>query len=221
MGVRYDDIVIDLLGHASVHIETADGAHVYIDPWSEYLTGDEPEATLVVSTHDDYDHYDPAAITALAGEATTVVTFEAIDTADLGLETTPLAIGETVTVDGLEVAAVPAHNDPAGEHVDDDGTPFHQQGEVMGVVLTVDGTTVYYPSDTDFLDELGDVGADVFVPPIGGHYTMDRHEAAAFTESVDPDLVLPVHYDTFEAIETDVDAFVADVEARGYRVEVL
>jgi len=32
---------------------------------------------------------------------------------------------------------------------------------------------------------------------------MDRHEAAEFAESVDPDLVLPVHYDTFDAIETD------------------
>ena len=123
------------------------------------------------------------------------------------------------SVESLPDISVPFTTEP--NHVDDDGTPFHQQGEVMGVVLTIDGTTVYYPSDTDFLDELGDVRADVFIPPIGGHYTMDRHEAAAFTESVDPDLVLPVHYDTFEAIETDVDAFVADVEAMGYRVEVL
>jgi L-ascorbate metabolism protein UlaG (beta-lactamase superfamily) len=41
---------------------------------------------------------------------------------------------------------------------------------------------------------------------------MDRYEAAAFTASLDPALVLPVHYDTFEAIETDADAFKRDVE---------
>ncbi|WP_255197454.1 MBL fold metallo-hydrolase [Halorarius litoreus] len=221
MAVTYDDLVIDLLGHASMHIETPDGRHVYIDPWSEMLTGEEPTATLIVSTHDDYDHYDPEAITALADDETAVVTFAGIDTADLGLATTPLAVGDSVTVDDIEITAVPAYNDPDGEHVGDDGTPFHQQGEVMGVVLTIGETTVYYPSDTDFLDELADVRADVFIPPIGGHYTMGRREAARFTESVDPDLVLPVHYDTFEAIETDVEAFVADVEERGYRAEIL
>jgi len=61
----------------------------------------------------------------------------------------------------------------------------------------------------------------VFLPPIGGHYTMDRHEAAEFAESVDPDLVVPVHYDTFGAIETDAEAFADDVEARGLEVELL
>jgi L-ascorbate metabolism protein UlaG (beta-lactamase superfamily) len=49
---------------------------------------------------------------------------------------------------------------------------------------------------------------------------MDREEAASFARSVDPDLVLPVHYDTFEAIETDADAFAEELEADGIRVEL-
>ena len=81
---------------------------------------------------------------------------------------------------------------------------------------------MYFASDTDFLNEheglSGDV--DVFIPPIGGHYTMDRHEAVAFAESLDPALVLPVHYDTFEAIETDAKAFKQTVEASGIPVRL-
>lgn len=53
---------------------------------------------------------------------------------------------------------------------------------------------------------------DVFIPPIGGNFTMDRQEAARFTGSIGPELVLPVHYDTFEEIETDADAFKQEVE---------
>jgi L-ascorbate metabolism protein UlaG (beta-lactamase superfamily) len=47
---------------------------------------------------------------------------------------------------------------------------------------------------------------------------MDRHEAAALAEAMDPDLVVPIHYDTFEALETDAEAFAADVASRGVPV---
>ena len=124
------------------------------------------------------------------------------------------------TVDGIEVRTVPAYNDPDGEHVDDDGNPFHADGEVIGLLLDIEGTTVFFTSDTDFLPHHESITADVFVPPIGGHYTMDRHEAAAFARSVEPGLVLPVHYDTFEAIETDAAAFAEELEADGIRVEL-
>ena len=50
---------------------------------------------------------------------------------------------------------------------------------------------------------------------------MDRRRAARFTDSVDPDLVLPVHYDTFEQVETDAEAFAEDVETDDRRVELM
>ncbi|ESS03970.1 MAG: putative Zn-dependent hydrolase [uncultured archaeon A07HR67] len=84
----------------------------------------------------------------------------------------------------------------------------------------VGDTTVYVAGDTDFLPAHDHVRADVFVPPIGGHYTMDRHEAADFATSVAPALVLPVHYDTFEPIETDAAAFADELERAGIPVEL-
>ncbi|WP_136601439.1 MBL fold metallo-hydrolase [Salinigranum halophilum] len=218
-GVAYDGIEFSHPGHASVRIES-EGVVVYIDPWRDVVDGEPGDADVVVVTHDDDDHYDPDGIDAVSNDATTVVAYEAIDTSDLGRPVTPLAADATVTVHGLSVEAVPAYNRADGDHVDDDGNPYHAVGEVVGVVVDIGDTTVYFPSDTDFLDDHRDLRADVVIPPIGGTYTMDRHEAAALAEAVGAALVLPVHYDTFEAIETDAEAFADDVEARGMRVEL-
>ena len=220
MSIQYDELTFDRLGHASVRIETSDGRVVYIDPWSDVLDDEPHDGDVVFVTHDDFDHYDPDAIAAVASDTAEVVVYEAVDTTDLDRESTPLAYDGSLSVAGIGVQAVPAHNTPDGDHVDDSGDPFHAKREVVGLVLDFDGVTVYFPSDTDFLAAHNHVEADVFLPPIGGHYTMDRHEAAEFARSVDPALVLPVHYDTFDPIETDAEAFRDELEADGITVEL-
>ena len=222
MEVTYGDLAFERLGHASVRITTGDGRTVYVDPWSDQMDDDPAPADVVFVTHDDYDHYDPEAIEAVATDDTVVAAYEGVDTSDLPFETVSLGYDVTTTVAGIDVRTVPAYNDPDGTHVRDNGDPYHAEGEVVGLLLAFDGTTVYYASDTDFLDAHETLTADVFLPPIGGQYTMDREEAAAFAESVDPDLVLPVHYNTagMDGIETDAEAFERDVEARGPSVEL-
>ncbi len=223
MSVEYDDVAFERLGHASFRIESADGRICYVDPWSEVLGESEPhDASVVFVTHDDFDHYDPEAIAAVSTDDTVVVAYEGVDTDDLdaGESIRSLAADGELAVDGIDVRAVPAYNRPDGDHVDDDGNPFHAEGEGVGLVLSIDGTTVFVVGDSDVLDEHESISADVLIPPIGGHYTMDRHEAATLTETIDPALVLPVHYDTFEAIETDAEAFETDVEAAGPTVRL-
>ncbi|MFB6153443.1 MAG: MBL fold metallo-hydrolase [Halodesulfurarchaeum sp.] len=220
MPVQYETLEFERFGHASVRIATKDGTIIYIDPWSEVLAGEPRDGDVVFVTHDDPDHYDPAAIRAVAGSDTTIAAYARIDTGDLEGGVVGLSYEGETTVDGIDVRTVPGFNDPDGDHVDDTGAPFHADGEVIGLLLTIEGTTVLFPSDTDFLSHHEDLDAEVFIPPIGGHYTMDRFEAAAFARSIDPALVLPVHYDTFEAIQTDVQAFVEDLKADGISVEV-
>ena len=50
--------------------------------------------------------------------------------------------------------------------------------------------------------------------PIGGHYTMDRHDAVTAADWIGADTVIPIHYNTFPAIETDDQAFKSDVESK-------
>ena len=63
---------------------------------------------------------------------------------------------------------------------------------------------------------------DVALLPIGGHYTMDRHDAAYAAGLIGPGTVIPMHYDMFPPIATDAEAFKADVEsATSSKVEVM
>lgn len=221
MGVTYDGIEFERTGHSTVRIRTDAGQVVYIDPWTQALDDSEPhDANVVLVTHDDMDHYDAEAVRAVSTDDTTIAVYEDVDTSDLGRSIETLPYEGRRTVAGIDVQTVPAFNRSDGDHVDEDGNPFHAEREVVGVLLTVDGTSVYYPSDTDFLDHHRDLTADVFLPPIGGNYTMDRHEAAEFTRSVGAELVLPLHYDTFEEIETDAEAFARDVETDDVTVEL-
>jgi L-ascorbate metabolism protein UlaG (beta-lactamase superfamily) len=47
---------------------------------------------------------------------------------------------------------------------------------------------------------------------IGGHYTMDRHDAVDAADFVGAKTIIPCHYNTFPPIETDAAAFQTDVE---------
>jgi len=55
---------------------------------------------------------------------------------------------------------------------------------------------------------------DVALIPIGGHYTMDRRDAAVAADLIGAGTVIPMHYNTFPAVEADAEAFKSDVESR-------
>jgi L-ascorbate metabolism protein UlaG (beta-lactamase superfamily) len=93
-------------------------------------------------------------------------------------------------------------------------------------VIKIGETTVYHAGDTCLFGDMKLVAersdVDVFLVPIGGHYTMDRHDAVRACEFVGAATVIPMHYDTFPAIEADAEAFKADVESQtSSRVVVL
>ncbi len=62
---------------------------------------------------------------------------------------------------------------------------------------------------------------DIALMPIGGHYTMDRHDAVEAAKLVGAPTVIPCHYDTFPPIETDAAAFKSEVETATNSVVVV
>ena len=62
---------------------------------------------------------------------------------------------------------------------------------------------------------------DIALVPIGGHFTMDRHDAAYACGLIGAATVIPCHYDTFPPIETDAEAFKAEVESEHARRKVV
>jgi len=64
---------------------------------------------------------------------------------------------------------------------------------------------------------------DIALLPIGGKFTMDIDQAVEATLSIDPKIVIPMHYDTFGGIEADPNEFKEKLNARNpaIRVEIL
>ena len=243
MTVTHDGVAVDWLGYATVRLET-DDAVVYLDP-GRYgtLTGEwEPDTAgvahppgrdyraedgdVVCLTH--VHHYDPDGIDRVASDDATVVAFEGMDVrgssrdlprlADLDYEVVTVGDEDDLEAAGVPIWTVPAYNEPDGPHTRPDGSPFHPEGRGCGYLLSFDRTRVFWPGDTDVLAGHAELDVSLFVPPIGGSFTMDRAEAAELAAEMGPDLVLPIHYNTFEALETDPRAFAADVSGAGVPV---
>jgi L-ascorbate metabolism protein UlaG (beta-lactamase superfamily) len=233
MPIRHDGLTVSWLGYATVRIE-AGGTVVYLDP-GRYGVLDgyaARDGDLVCVTHDH--HYDPDGIERVASEDATVVVFEGVNShrierdvervSTLDYDVRRVDDEADVAVGDVVVRTVPAYNEPDGPHTTDTGDPVHPAGFGCGFHLTVpsperpNGVRVFWPGDTDVLEGHAELDVSLFCPPIGGSFTMDRREAADLAASMDPDLVLPVHYDTFEALETDSAAFAADVAGRGVPV---
>ena len=83
-------------------------------------------------------------------------------------------------------------------------------------MISFGGKLVYHLGDTCLFSDLSLVGKrhqiDVALMCIGGHYTMDRHDAVDAADLVGAKTIIPCHYNTFPPIETDAGAFQSDVE---------
>ncbi|MGB9932528.1 MBL fold metallo-hydrolase [Haloarcula amylolytica] len=243
MTVRHDGITAEWLGYATLRLE-GDDTVLYFDP-GRYgvLTGEwEPDTPgighpptqdyapkdgdIVCVTH--IHHYDPDGIRRVAREDATVVACEGINVhatdrdldriADLDYEVRKVSMEADVLVDDVPIWTMPAYNHEDGRNVKDDGTPIHPKGIGCGFLVAIDDTRVFWPGDTDVLEGHAELDVSLFVPSIAQNFTMNRHEAAELAEEMDPDLVLPMHYNTFTSLEADSGAFAEDVAKRGVPV---
>ncbi|QLG62330.1 MBL fold metallo-hydrolase [Halorarum salinum] len=227
MTVRHDSLRVEWLGYATVRIETESGFVVYLDPGRYGVLSDYPkDGDLVCVTHDH--HYDGDGIERVAARDATVVAFEGVDASRIGRDVVPVGeldrevvrVGEEdhLSVGGVDLWTVPAYNDPEGPHARADGSVSHPRGLGVGYRLAIDGVSVFWPGDGDAHDAYAELDVSLFLANVGGGPVSDRHEAADLAERMDPDLVLPVHYDTIEMLEADSAAFAADVAGRGIPV---
>lgn len=204
---------IRFLGHACFEL-TYEGTTVLIDPWLEGnpqapVGPDDVEADAILISHGHVDHLgDAVAIARRTGAPVCAIVELAQEIGGEGVEARDFNLGGTLTFDWGWVRLVPAWHTA----VSPSGTPHTPAGLVVGF----GGRTIYHLGDTCLFSDLQLVPRrdplDVALIPIGGHYTMDRHDAVIAAEFVKAKQVVPCHYDTFAPIETDPEAFKADVE---------
>lgn len=88
--------------------------------------------------------------------------------------------------------------------------PPTRGGDAAGFVID-DGIRVYHAGDTALFSDMRLIGdlyrPDVALLPIGGRYTMGPREAAIATSWIRPQLVIPMHYNTWPRIKQDPGEF--------------
>ncbi|PSP74965.1 hydrolase, partial [Halobacteriales archaeon QH_6_68_27] len=126
--------------------------------------------------------------------------------------------GDELAAAGVDVKVVPAYNREDGPRADEEGNVTHPYGFGCGFLLSVDGVPCFWPGDSDVIDEHEGLDASLLAPSIARSFTMDRHDAAGLAADLDPDLVLPIHYNTFPDLASESDAFAGDVAKHGVPV---
>jgi len=205
---------ITWLGHSAVKIKGT--KTVYIDP---FLTGNPKAAThpdkideadVVIVTHYHGDHLgDSFAICKKTGATLVGIHEVAVDAEGEGIQAEGMNIGGTIDVKGVTVHMVHALHSA-------------EKGDPAGVVIELDGKTIYHAGDTGLTYDMKLIGEffspDLSFLPIGDRYTMGINSAARALDFINTKKVVPIHYGTFPIVNTDPYAFKEKV---GEKAEVI
>lgn len=197
------DLEITFLGHGSLMMAFG-GKTIHVDPYGEVADyGRLPKADLVLVTHDHYDHMCLESIGRILGPDTKLAGGPTC--AGKLRDAVIMKNGDTRTVMGLRIEAVPAYNIV---HKRPDGHPWHPKGDGNGYVLTFGDKRVYIAGDTENVPEMKDLrDIDVAFLPMNLPYTMTPEMVAEAAGWIRPKILYPYHFG-----DTDTSALVSLLE---------
>ena len=79
-------------------------------------------------------------------------------------------------------------------------------GNPCGFLFYIHGKKIYHACDTGLFYDMkliGEEGIDLAILPIGDNFTMGPDDALRAVKLIEPDQVVPIHYDTFDIIKQD------------------
>jgi L-ascorbate metabolism protein UlaG (beta-lactamase superfamily) len=190
LGTSAGDLEITFLGHGSLMM-TFGGKTIHVDPYGEVADYSHlPKADLVLVTHDHFDHMDLGALEHILGPDTRLVGSRTC--AGKLRDAVTMKNGDTRTVLGLKIEAVPAYNIL---HKRPDGGPFHPKGDGNGYIVTFGDKRIYIAGDTENIPEMKAVkDIDVAFLPMNLPYTMTPEMVAEAAGWIRPKILYPYHF---------------------------
>ncbi len=195
---------------------------IYTDPFK--VTKRE-EADIVLLSHEHFDHLSLEDLEKVVSPATFIVASplcrDGLKSVK-GRETRFLDPGGKTTIGSdktgkVEIEGVHAYN---LNKFREPGKAFHPQGEKrLGFLIRMDGTTVYFAADTDFIPEMKSFKCDIAMLPVSGTYVMTAEEAAEAAAALGPKIAVPMHYGAIVGTSADAEKFRALV--KNCKVEIV
>jgi L-ascorbate metabolism protein UlaG (beta-lactamase superfamily) len=183
------DITIAPINHATLQLVHGSTV-ITVDPTAEGNYDGLPKPTLILITDIHGDHLDPKVIDSLKTPGTKIVIPSAAAAQVPGGMV--MANGQTQTIDGMTIEAVPMYNIVRGPAA---GQLFHDKGRGNGYIVTLGGRRIYIAGDTECTPEMKSVkNIDVAFVPMNLPYTMTPAEAAACVAAFKPRIAYPYHY---------------------------
>lgn len=210
--------------HSAFQITTDEGYKILIDPFldgnpTSPVKAPEVDADFILLTHGHGDHLG--------------------DTLEIARRCNCLCICENELASYIGAQGINAHNMHIGgsfgfdfgtvkltQALHSSTTPDNQcHGSATGLLIRIKDTLIYHMGDTGLFSDMKLIGemnkVSVLLAPIGDNFTMGITDAVKACEFVNPDLVIPMHYNTFPVIETDPNLFKEKVEASGIACRVM
>jgi len=209
---------ITFYGHATFHVDV-DGTDIWVDPFLtdnplSPIDGDDVEdADYILLTHGHGDHVGDTVEIAKRLDATVIANFEIVNwLQDKGIENAhPQHIGGAFDHPFGNLKMTPA--------LHGSGLPDGSYGGMPGglKLRTQAGETVYFAGDTALFSDMkliGEDGIDLAFIPIGDNFTMGPEDALRAVDFLGPNVVVPIHYNTWPLIEQDAEGWARKVDAQ-------
>ena len=175
---------------------------IYTDPFN---IKKKDTADIILITHEHFDHCSPGDVKALQGPKTVIVTTP--DCAKkLSGNIKTVRAGDKITVEGIEIEAVPSYNTNKNFHPKDN--------EWVGYIFTVRGQRIYLAGDTDYIPEMKNIKVDIALLPVSGTYVMTAQEAVKAALDINPRIAIPMHYDSIVGTKDDAKTFASGLKGK-------
>ena len=200
---------IQWLGHSAFHISTDKDMNILIDPFLRDNPAcpvgvEELKVDIICVTHGHKDHFGDAVELAEKNKAMVVCNHEhSVYLSQLGLETTGMNMGGTIEVEKIKITMVNAIHSSDMDFIEGIGPG----GSSCGYILELEnGRNIYHSGDTGIFGDMKTVIKSIYRPqiallPIGDRYTMGIKEASIAAQWIEPEVIIPMHYNTFPVIE--------------------